>query len=160
VWRTVVGVIRPLNYRAMREPTPTVLFSYRQEFQQGIFAVRGSRDLSAMLPELRRAANAADPDIVLWRAQTMDDVLSVPLSRPRLETFLLGLFGVTALMLAAVGLYAVTAFLVRQQTRELGIRIALGATPSMILRLSIANALRVGVAGIAVGVAITAIAGR
>src|SRR5581483_5254788 len=108
VWRTVVGVIRPLNYRAMREPTPTVLFSYRQEFQQGIFAVRGSRDLSAMLPELRRAANAADPDIVLWRAQTMDDVLRVPLSRPRLETFLLGLFGVTALMLAAVGLYAVT----------------------------------------------------
>lgn len=159
-WRTVVGVTRPLNYRTMREATPTVLFSYRQEFQQGIFAVRASRALPGMLPELRRAASASDRDIVLWRAQTMDQVLSGPLSRPRLETFLLLLFGISALGLAAVGLYGVTASLLRQQTREFGVRIALGASPRVILRLALADSVRVALLGVVVGIAVCAVGRR
>ena len=150
-WRTVIGIIRPLNYRTLRESTPTVLFSYRQEFQQGLFAVRSSRDLPAILPALRRAAHASDPDIALWRAQTMDQILAGPLGRPRLETFLLTAFAGVALLLAAVGLYGVTTYVIRQQTREIGIRIALGATTGHVLRLVLGNALRVASIGVVAG---------
>jgi putative ABC transport system permease protein len=159
-WRTVVGLIRPINYRTLRESTPTVLFSYRQEFQQGLFAVRSSRDLTAILPALRRAAQASDPDIVLWRAQTMDQILAGPLGRPRLETFLLAVFAGTALLLAAVGLYGVTAYLVRQQTRAIGVRIALGATTGHVLRLVFGGSLRIGLSGVVVGVTLSLFATR
>jgi len=159
-WRTVVGVVRPLNYRTMREATPTVLFSYHQEFQQGIFAVRSSRDVATILPELRTAFRQADRDIVLWRAQTMDQLLAAPLSRPRLETFLLTAFAVLAIVLAATGLYGVVAYLVRTHMREFGIRIALGASKGDVVRLALGNALRVAAAGIAIGTALSIIAAR
>ena len=150
-WRTVVGIIRPLNYRTLRESTPTVLFSYRQEFQQGLFAVRSSRDLPTILPALRRAAHASDPDILLWRAQTMDQILAGPLGRPRLEAFLLTAFAAVALLLAAVGLYGVTTYVIRQQTRDIGIRIALGATTGRVLRMVLGNALKVALIGVVAG---------
>jgi predicted permease len=154
-WRTVVGVIRPLHYRTLSDPTPTVLFSYLQEFQQGIFAVRSSRALSAMLPELRRAAAASDAEIVLWRAESMDDVMAGPLSRPRLEAFLVTAFATLALFLASVGLYGVVAFLVRAQTRELGIRIALGASRVHVIGLALRSAIRVAAIGILAGAALS-----
>jgi putative ABC transport system permease protein len=154
-WHTVVGVTRPFNYRTLRGPTPTVLFPYRQQFQQGLFAVRSSRDLATILPELRRAVGASDEDVVLWRAQTMDQILGGPLGRPRLEAFLLLAFAGTALVLAAVGLYGVTAYLVRQQTREIGIRIALGADPGRVLEFALGGAIRVAIVGVAVGALIS-----
>jgi putative ABC transport system permease protein len=154
-WRTVVGVIAPLNYRSLREATPTVLFAYRQEFQQGIFVVRSTRDLDVVLPALRRAASASDRDIVLWRAQTMDQVIAGPLSRPRFEAFLVAVFGGLALLLAAAGLYGVTAYLVRQHTREYAIRVALGATTGHVLRLALGGALQVALIGALVGVGVS-----
>jgi ABC-type antimicrobial peptide transport system permease subunit len=90
----------------------------------------------------------------------MDQVLSGPLSRPRLETFLLSAFGLVALLLAAVGLYGVTTFLVRQQTRELGVRIALGASPRRILGLTLVDALRVALVGALAGVALSLVMAR
>ena len=150
-WRTVVGVINPLNYRSLREATPTVLFAHRQEFQQGIFVVRSTRELDTVLPALRRAASASDRDIVLWRAQTMDQVIAGPLARPRFEAFLVAAFGGIALLLAAAGLYGVTAYLVRQQTREYAIRAALGATTGDVLRLAFGGAIRVAALGTVAG---------
>jgi len=150
-WRTVVGVTRPFNYRTLRGPTPTVLFAYRQEFQQGLFAVRSSRDLASILPDLRRAVSANDEDVVLWRAQSMEQLLAGPLGRPRLEAFLLIAFAGTALVLAAVGLYGVTTYLVRQQTREIGIRIALGADTRRVLEFALGGAVRVAIVGLVVG---------
>ncbi|HXT15352.1 MAG TPA: ADOP family duplicated permease [Gemmatimonadaceae bacterium] len=154
-WRTVVGVIKPLNYRSLRTPTPTVLLSYPQAFQQGIFAVRSRGELATLLPDLRRAAAASDHDIVLWRAQTMDDVLAGPLSRPRVEAFVLAVFAALALFLASVGVYGVVAFVVRAQTRELGIRIALGATRADVVRFALANSVRVALVGVALGGVLT-----
>jgi putative ABC transport system permease protein len=151
----VVGVVRPLHYRTLAESTPTVLLSYLQEFQQGIFAVRSSRELAAMLPELRRAAAASDAEIALWRAESMDDVKTGPLSRPRLEAFLVTAFATLALFLAVVGLYGVVAFLVRAQTRELGIRIALGASRAHVIGLALGSAIRVAIIGIIAGAALS-----
>ena len=159
-WHTVVGVTRAFNYRTLRRATPTVLFPYRQQFQQGLFAVRTSRDLSSILPDLRRAVSASDQDVVLWRAQTMDQMLAGPLGRPRLEAFLLLAFAGTALVLAAVGLYGVTAYLVRQQTREIGIRIALGADTRRVLEFALGGAMRVAIVGVVVGAAISLVGSR
>jgi predicted permease len=159
-WRTVVGVTRPFNYRTLRGSTPTVLFAYRQEFQQGLFAVRSSRDLASLLPDLRRAVSASDEDVVVWRAQTMDQLLAGPLGRPRLEAFVLIAFAGTALMLAAVGLYSVTAYLVRQQAREIGIRIALGADTRRVLTFALGGAIRVGAVGVVVGALISFVGSR
>ncbi len=159
-WRTVVGVMRPFNYRMLQSPTPTVLFSYRQEFQQGIFVLRSSRDLSTILPALRRAASTDDHDVVLWRAQTMEEMRGGPLARPRLQAFLLTTFAGIALVLAAVGLYGVTAYLIRQQTREFGIRMALGATGGHVMSIAFGGALRVAAMGTVVGLAISLFATR
>jgi len=159
-WATVVGVTRPFNYRTLRGATPTVLYPYRQQFQQGLFAVRSSRDLASILPDLRRAVSASDEDVVLWRAQTMDQLLAGPLGRPRLEAFLLVAFAAAALVLAAVGLYGVTAYLVRQQTREIGIRIALGADTRRVLSFALGNAMRVALIGVALGAAISFVGSR
>jgi ABC-type antimicrobial peptide transport system permease subunit len=144
----------------MRAPTPTVLFPYRQEFQQGIYAIRTSTDLAAVLPMLRRAISAGDPDIALWRAQTMDEALAEPLSRPRMETVLFTTFGALALLLACVGLYGVTAHLVRQRTREFGIRIALGATSRAVLRESLGEAMITVGIGLAAGLVVSLIGSR
>jgi predicted permease len=159
-WRTVVGVTRPFNYRTLRGPTPTVLFAYRQEFQQGLFAVRSSADLPSVLPALRRAVSASDEDVVLWRAQTMDQLLAGPLARPRLEAFVLIAFAGTALMLAAVGLYGVTAYLVRQQRREIGIRIALGADARRVLAFALGRAVRVAIIGVVAGTLLSFVGSR
>jgi predicted permease len=159
-WSTVVGVTRPFNYRTLRGPTPTVLFPYRQQFQQGLFAVRSSRDLASLIPDLRRAVSASDVDVVLWRAQTMDQLLGGPLGRPRLEAFLLIAFAGTALLLAAVGLYGVTAYLVRQQTREIGIRIALGADTRRVLTFALGGAVRVAIVGVVAGALISFVGSR
>jgi putative ABC transport system permease protein len=159
-WSTVVGVTRPFNYRTLRGATPTVLFPYRQQFQQGLFAVRSSRNLASILPDLRRAVSTSDEDVVLWRAQTMDQILAGPLGRPRLEAFLLLAFAGTALVLAAVGLYGVTAYLVRQQTREIGIRIALGADTRRVLEFALGGAIRVAIVGVGIGAVISFVGSR
>jgi predicted permease len=159
-WATVVGVTRPFNYRTLRGSTPTVLYPYRQQFQQGLFAVRSSRELASLLPDLRRAVSEADADVVLWRAQTMDQLLAGPLGRPRLEAFLLVAFAGAALLLAAVGLYGVTAYLVRQQTREIGIRIALGADTRRVLSFALGGAMRIAGIGVVIGAAISFVGSR
>jgi putative ABC transport system permease protein len=85
----------------------------------------------------------------------MDDVMAGPLSRPRLEAFLVTAFATLALFLAAVGLYGVVAFLVRAQTRELGIRIALGASRVHVIGLALGSAIRVAAVGIVGGAALS-----
>ena len=90
----------------------------------------------------------------------MDELLAGPMAQPRLDAFLLGAFGVTALVLAAIGLYGVTAASVRQQTREVGVRMALGATPARVLRLVLGEAGAVVGIGVALGIVGAAAASR
>jgi predicted permease len=152
-WRTVVGVAGDIHYRELRQAAPTIYLPWRQTYWQGHLALRTSAGLSSLLPALRRELAAVDPQLNLWFARSMDELLDAPLAQPRLSTTLLSAFGIMALLLAALGLYGVMASLVRDQTRELGIRMALGATHQRVRGMVLRQAMILTGAGAAIGLA-------
>jgi predicted permease len=153
-WRTVVGEVGDAHLRALRVATPTVYIPWEQFFPgwSATVAVRTSADFSTVLPSLRRALAHVDPQLTIWDAHSFDDLLGTELATPRLSGFLLGAFALVALLLAAIGLYGVMAFTVRDETREIGVRMALGAGPEQVRRNVLGRALSVvalgGVAGL------------
>ena len=151
-WRTVVGVAGDIHFRSVRDATPTIYLPWRQAFWQGMYAVRTTGEFSAVLPAVRREVRTVDPQLSLWFAHPMDELLAVPLAEPRLGAFLLSGFGLAALLLAAIGLYGVMAAAVREQTREIGVRMALGATPARLRRDVLRRALGVAAIGTLVGI--------
>jgi ABC-type antimicrobial peptide transport system permease subunit len=88
----------------------------------------------------------------VWELKTMDEFVAGPLAEPRLSTFVLTMFGLVALALAAVGLYGVMASAVREQTRDIGVRMALGATPQRVRGEVLQRAMLVSLGGAAVGI--------
>lgn len=160
-WRTIIGVAGDVRLRALRESTPGIYVPWRQiNFWQGTFAVRTSGALASVLPAMRREARAVDPQLNLWSAHPMDDLLAAPLARPRMTAMVMSAFGVAALALAALGMYGLMATMVSEQTRAIGIRMALGATPGRLRRQVLLQALVVSGWGGAVGVAIALASSR
>lgn len=160
-FRTVVGVAGDIRFRNLREATTTVFLPWRQTASwQLAFAVRTRGELSTVLPAMRREATAVDGGLTIWDAKPMDEFLAVPLAQPRLGTLLLSGFGLTALFLAAIGLYAVMAAAVRNQSHEIGVRMALGAAPSRVRREVLGTALVVTSIGAVVGLAAALAGGR
>jgi hypothetical protein len=164
-WWTVVGVVPPTRYRALREPAPTVYLSYRQ-FMGGMLAaprrlaVRTSGAPEAVVPAVRQAAREIDADVVVSRAEKMERIVAAQLAQPRFNALLLTVFGTGALALAAVGVYAVLAYVVRRRTRELAIRHALGATPARLRSLVLREAVLMAGGGAALGLAGALAGGR
>jgi putative ABC transport system permease protein len=161
VW-TVVGIASDTHLRELKNTGPVAYFDWEQvqPFWNGLIAVRTRNSLGAMLPALRAATHDANPNLVLFDAQTMDGLLDAPLAQPRLSAWLLTGFSIAALLLSAIGLYGVMASAVRQQTRDIGVRVALGATPRDVRHLVLGDAIRVVGAGGAVGLAASLVAGR
>jgi putative ABC transport system permease protein len=144
-WWTVVGLVPETRYRALREPAPTVYLPYRQ-FGDVVtmittVAVRTTGDPSTATPSIRRVVRSTDTDVVVTSAAPLHALVAGELAEPRLSAVLAGVFGAGALVLASLGLYAVLAFVVRQRTRELAIRHALGATPLRLRALVLRQAL-------------------
>lgn len=159
---TVIGVASDTHFRELRNTGPVVYFESEQvdSFWSGDLAVRTTGSLAATLPALRAATRDVDPNLAIWKTETMDQLLDEPMAQPRLSALLLSSIGFFALLLSAIGLYGVLSAVVRQQTRSIGVRIALGATPREISRLVLDDAMRVvGLGGI-VGAAGALVAGR
>lgn len=151
-WRTVIGVVGDARIRALRTAAPIIYVPWRQmDFWQFSFAVRTRGDISAVLPAMREQLAAVDPQMKLWYVHPMDDLLGAPLAQPRMSALLMSVFAVAALLLAAIGLYGLMASIVRERTRELGIRMALGAEPGRLRRGVLLHALGVSGAGAAIG---------
>lgn len=151
-WRTVVGVVADPHYRRLRTATPMVIVPANQWYWQGTLAVRTRGSVSAVVPGLERAIQASDPDVRIWRAQPVPEIIAAQNAQATLSALLLSGFGAAALVLAAIGLYGVMAAMVRERTRELGVRMVLGATPGQLRREVLARALRVTGVGALVGV--------
>ena len=159
---TVVGIASDTHFRELKNGGPVAYFDWDQiePFWNGFVAVRTRSSLAAALPALRAATREANPSLVLYDAQTMDHLLDAPLARPRLSALLLTGFSLVALLLSAIGLYGVMTSAVRQQTRDIGVRVALGATPRDVRGLILGDAMRVVGAGALTGVVGAVVAGR
>jgi putative ABC transport system permease protein len=116
-------------------------------------AVRAAGDPAALVPAIRREVRAIDPAVPVVDAETMDRVLHDSVGRVRTEGALLAGFAAVALALAALGIYGVLAQLVSDRRREIGIRVAVGANRSDILRLVVGQGLRLAGTGVVLGVA-------
>jgi len=152
---TVVGVVPDTRYRDLRDARPTVYFPLRQSFFPSMpmtLVVRTSGPPAAAVPAIRRAIGEAAPGVALASAAPFATFLEGPLAQPRLNALLLALFAGAAVALAAVGLFGAMATMVRQRTRELGVRMALGATArelrSMVMRRGLAIAATASVLGL------------
>jgi len=155
-WRTVVGITGDLRFRALRDATPTLFLPWKQraagEFVwQGMFAMRTTTTLAALTPSIRQVLRDVDPDFLLAQASTVDELLAAPLAQPRLATVLMLGFGLAALTLCVIGIYGVTASAVRDQGREIGVRMALGATPRRVLREVLLQTMTLVAIGIGAG---------
>jgi predicted permease len=155
---TVVGVVPDFHYREYRGATPMVLRPFRQVFAQGYFVVRTGASSPGTVAAIERAVHDAGAEFV--SAKAIDDLIEPQLAAPRFDALLLSLFAATAVILAAVGLYGTMASAVRHQTREFGVRVALGATPAKVRGMVLGHALTLAGCGIAAGLIGAAIGSR
>jgi putative ABC transport system permease protein len=159
---TVVGIASDTRFRELKNTGPVVYFNgdQVQPYWSGFVAVRTTVSLDAMLPALRRASREANASLVFWDAKTMDDLLATPLAQPRLSALLLSAFSAIALVLSAIGLYGVLSAMVGHQVRDIGVRLALGATARDVRRLVFDDAMRVVAVGAAIGLIGAVVGGR
>jgi predicted permease len=153
VWRTVVGIVGDVHEQSPgRPPYPQVYLPFAQATGRYLLiAVRTSGDPRGLVPALRRVVNRIDPGLPLSQVSTMEERVATVLARPRINAVLLGGFACTALLLAVIGIYGVIAYGVVQRTRELGIRMALGARGADVLRLVVRQGMNPVLAGIGMG---------
>jgi|SRR5579872_1383999 len=134
---TVIGVAAAVKYRDLSAPPEPIIYYPAAQFPQPgwIFAIKIAGDPLAMVAPLRHEIAALDPNLPIARVGTQEQRLAESLQRPRFSIQLMSVFAVIAAVLAAIGIYGVLAFLIDQRQRELGIRIAMGATAGDVLRL-------------------------
>ena len=160
-WRTVVGVARPTRYRELVRPRATLYLPAEQFVAAAeMLVLRTASPLALVSEMVRGRVHAVDPDVQVTEVVPFRTLLEGPLARPRFNAVLIGVFGVAALLLTAIGLYAVMAASVRQRYPEMGIRVALGATASDVRRLVLAEGLRLAGLGAAIGLACAVVATR
>jgi putative ABC transport system permease protein len=155
VSREVVGIVRDVKNRDLAENAGPQLYTPFVQTPWPFLAVvaRTAGDPVGLSATLRQAIASVDPDLAAGDVRTIDDYLAQSVATPRFNATLIAGFAILALFLAGCGLYGVMSYAVVQRSREIGIRMALGAQPGDVRGMVVSQAMRMGVAGLAIGLA-------
>jgi len=161
-WTTVVGVVRDERMAGLLQPAPAIM--YFPQTQAGRSAwyvpsvmwlvVRTSGDPAAIAPQVRAIIRKVEPLAAISRLQTMEQVVAGSVAARRFATALIAGFAMVALLLAGIGIYGVIAYSVSQREFEIGLRLALGATPAVVARQILGEGLRTAMIGAALGLVV------
>ncbi|MGA2050993.1 MAG: FtsX-like permease family protein, partial [Terracidiphilus sp.] len=152
-WTTIVGVIADARTESLADAgIPQIYLDiYQRPSKFLAFYLRGQVDPAAISAQVRTQIQAVDPELPVFRAETLDEVLSSSLSVRRFSMEMVALFAATALLLAGLGIYGTISFLVNEQSREIAIRLALGAQRRDILNMVLRQGLTLAAAGAGAG---------
>jgi putative ABC transport system permease protein len=151
--RQIVGIVADVKVGSLQEQATGTAFVPHQQDPWGVLAyvVRTEGDPKQYVAFVRSALNSMDPNIALARVSSMEAIRETALAEPKFNMFLIAGFSLLALMLATIGLFGVIAYAVSQRTREIGIRMALGAQKNQILALVMNRGVRITLLGLALG---------
>ncbi|HEX8561046.1 MAG TPA: ABC transporter permease [Pyrinomonadaceae bacterium] len=154
-WRTVVGVAGDARYRSLGDQRPDIYVPYRQSNAPSRYlAIRTTGDPEAMAPVVRRVLAGLDAEQALTGVMTGEQLVARAIGRPRFNMLLLNALALVGVTLALIGIYGVVSYMFTQRTREIGIRIALGAQTRDVLKLIVAQGMRLVLLGIGAGLVV------
>jgi putative ABC transport system permease protein len=167
-WVTVVGIVRDVRHNGVTGVVKEKFYIPHAQWHKSVgpmrsmyLVVRGEGgDVAGLVPSIRGELRSIDPKIPLASVRTMDDVVDAALSAPRFTSALFTIFSALAVLLAAVGIYGVLSYLVTQRTREIGIRLAIGASPAAVSREVLGRGLLMAASGVAIGAGVAFLLGR
>jgi predicted lysophospholipase L1 biosynthesis ABC-type transport system permease subunit len=152
-WITIVGVIANARTESLANASvPQIYLSLYQETPKELaIFLRGDLNASAIPKEVRAMVQSVNPELPVYGAQTLDDAVSASLEQRRFSMDIVAAFAITALLLAALGIYGVISYIVSERTHEIGIRLALGARQGTILQMVLRQGLGLAMAGAGLG---------
>lgn len=157
-WLTIVGVVGDVKVSSLEAETrPAIympIFQIPRARSNVIYVVRSLTDTAGVVAAFRNEIKAVDAELPVYDIRTMNQVLAASVAERRFSMLLLAVFACAALLLAAIGLYGVISFSVTERTREIGIRLAMGASHRDVLKLVIRQGISLSLAGIALGIAV------
>lgn len=157
-WREIVGVVGDVKLVGLEADVnpgiyvPLVQNPYPNALRNVFLVTRSDRDPKGLVPDIRGTLRSLDRDIPISQVQTMEEIVAKSLAQRRLSMSLLGVFAVLAALLAAVGIYGVMAYMVAQRTNEIGVRMAMGAATSDVLKMVLLDGAKLAAGGVLIGV--------
>jgi putative ABC transport system permease protein len=158
-WITVVGIVKDVRHNGLEVTIKEKFYRPHAQFQSAVrnmhLVVKTAGDPMTFAAPIRAEMRAVDPSVPVANVRTMEEVVSTAMSQPRLAQGVLVLFGVMALLLAAIGLYGVLSYVVSERKQEIGIRMAIGAEPRGVRSMVLRQGLGLATAGVAAGTLIS-----